>query len=120
MGQSIYDINLVIYELNNNDCVIISSYINDNIVASAYIKTLELENEEVLLLDKMVVRSELRNRGIGTQLMYFIIRSKDELNEIFKKDCQRIIVNPLHKNSEELCNKIGFEYIDDRFMGRKL
>ena len=84
-GQSIYDINLVIYELTNDECVIASSFINDILVGSAYIKTLTLNNgEEVLLLDNMFVIPEFRNKGVGTHLLYYVLSSKSKLNKRLK------------------------------------
>lgn len=121
LGQNIYDINLVLDELLNNDCVIISTYIGKFVVASAYIKTLQLDDgEEVLLLDYIFVRKELRNKGIGTQLLCHVLFSKQTLNSIFNTDCKRIVLKPYCKDNKKLYSKTGFEDIDDEFMGRRI
>lgn len=120
-GQSIYDINLVIYELTNDECVIASSFINDILVGSAYIKTLTLNNgEEVLLLDNMFVIPEFRNKGVGTHLLYYVLSSKSKLNKRLNKECQRILVKPFYSENKDWYTKVGFEDVDGTFMCRKM
>ena len=120
LGRGKCDINLIVSEILTNECLVISSYIDNVLVAAAYIKCLNLNGEEVLLIDDIFVTPELRNRGIGTQLLYYILGSKAKINSHFKRNCQKIVLVPRFGLNKAIYSRVGFSDINENFMARKI
>ena len=119
LKRGMYDINMILSEIANLEVVIISAYIGDIIVGSAYVSTLKVDEEEYFLISNIFVAEELRGRKIGQNLLYFVLGSKDKLNSILNKKCSQFILRPTNQ-SRSFYIKANFEDYDDSFMVRRI
>ena len=119
LKRGMYDINMILSEIANLEVVIISAYIGDIIVGSAYVSTLKVDEEEYFLISDIFVVEELRGRKIGQNLLYFVLGSKDKLNSILNKKCSQFILRPTNQ-SRSFYIKANFEDYDDSFMVRRI
>ena len=119
LKRGMYDINMILSEIANLEVVIISAYIGDIIVGSAYVSTLKVDEEEYFLISDIFVAEELRGRKIGQNLLYFVLGSKDKLNSILNKKCSQFILRPTNQ-SRSFYKKANFEDYDDSFMVRRI
>ncbi len=119
LKRGMYDKKIILSAIANLEVVIISAYIDDIIVGSAYVSTLEVDDEEYFLISDIFVVEELRGRKIGQNLLYFVLGSKDKLNSLLNKKCSQFILRPTNQ-SRSFYKNANFEDYDENFMVRRI